>query len=228
MAEDKNDKKVEDVKEEDFFNDVLDDPEEDDNEKELDDKGDGDIKDDTDDEEKERSQKNKDAEEARKRREAEEKAKKALEEKKAKEAEEAKKKTDVKEKQTQTLGKQLDKFKEARPDVDLKSLDDDKSFKKFINGKLLGKQDFTELYDEYVEVRAEMSGKSSDEVETNYKTKANASSGSTKSKTAQTTNDVYSEKEYNRIVAKLPLMSDEEAEGVMGKLDRSTDFYNKK
>lgn len=232
MAEEKKDntQQVEDINEEKFFDDVLDDPEEENEQPKQETESEEPPKEEETEEEKnKRSQKNKDAEEARKRREAEAKAKKALEQKKAKEKEDAEKAKSAKEKQTETLGKQLEDFKKDYPDVDLKALDSDKSFKKFIDGKLLGRKDFKGLYKDYLEFRSELTGKSEDELESDYRVKAQASSGSTTSKQDTGPNeDVYSEQEYNDIVAKLPFMLPEEAEKVLDKLDRSTKYYAKK
>lgn len=222
MDDNEKDLKVETVDEEqDFFKDVLDDPEVDEVEK-LDAEGE-----ETDQQKKDRSQKNIDAEAKRKRLEAEAKAQKALEEKKAKEEAEAQKQKEAKEKQIGSLGKQLDEFKKDFPDVDLKELDKDKSFKRYIDGKLLGKKHFTDLYKEYLEVRSELSGKSKEEVETNYKKKADSSSGSSTPKSETNPNDVYSEEEYNQIIAKLPYMTDAEVRKVMEKFDKSTKYYKK-
>ncbi len=229
MADNEKDLQVETVDEEqDFFKDVLDDPEVDETEK-LDAEGN-----ETEQQKKDRSQKNIDAEAKRKRLEAEAKAQKALEEKKAKEEAEAQKQKEAEDKQREarekqlgSLGKQLDDFKKDFPDVDLKELDKDKSFKRYIDGKLLGKKHFTDLYKEYLEVRSELSGKSKEEVETNYKKKAGSSSGSSIPKSETNPNDVYSEEEYNQIVAKLPYMSDAEARKVMAKFDKSTKYYQK-
>lgn len=229
MNDNEKDFQVETVDEdEDFFKDVLDDPELDEEEK-LDAEGE-----ETDQQKKDRPQKNIDAEAKRKRLEAEAKAQKALEEKKAKEEAEAKKQKEAedkqreaKEKQISLLGKQLDEFKKEFPDVELKELDKDKAFKLYIDGKLLGKKHFTDLYKEYLEVRSELSGKSKEEVERNYRKKAQSSSGSSVPKSETNPNDVYSEEEYNQIIAKLPYMSDAEAQKVMAKFDRSTKYYQK-
>lgn len=222
MDDNEKDLQVETVDEEqDFFKDVLDDPEVEEAEK-LDAEGE-----ETEQQKKDRSQKNIDAEAKRKRLEAEAKAQKALEEKKAKEEAEAQKQKEAKEKQIGSLGKQLDEFKKDFPDVDLKELDKDKSFKRYIDGKLLGKKHFTDLYKEYLEVRSELSGKSKEEVETNYKKKADSSSGSSTPKSETNPNDVYSEEEYNQIIAKLPYMTDAEVRKVMDKFDKSTKYYKK-
>ncbi len=229
MNDNEKDLQVETVDEEqDFFKDVLDDPEVEEAEK-LDAEGD-----ETKEQKKDRPQKNIDAEAKRKRLEAEAKAQKALEEKKAKEEAEAQKQKEAedkqreaREKQLSSLGKQLDEFKTDFPDVDLKELDKDKSFKRYIDGKLLGKKHFTDLYKEYLEMRSELSGKSKEEVERNYRKKAESSSGSSVPKSETNPNDVYSEEEYNQIIAKLPYMSDAEVGKVMEKFDRSTKYYQK-
>jgi hypothetical protein len=231
MNDNEKEVKVEPIDEEkDFFKDVLDDPEAED--EELDVKPDPEGE--TEEQKKERSQKNIDAEAKRKRLEAEAKAQKALEEKKAQEEAEAKKQKETedkqkeaKEKQIGTLGKQLDDFKKDFPDVDLKELDNDKSFKRFIDGKLLGKKHFTDLYKEYLDIRSELSGKPKEEVEANYKKKAEASSGTSTPKSETNPNDVFSEEEYNKMIAKLPYMSDADAKKVMAKFERSTKYYQK-
>lgn len=229
MNDNEKDLQVETVDEDqDFFKDVLDDPELDEEEK-LDAEGE-----ETDQQKKDRSQKNIDAEAKRKRLEAEAKAQKALEEKKAQEEAEAQKQKEAedkqreaKEKQLNSLGKQLDEFKKEFPDVELKELDKDKAFKLYIDGKLLGKKHFTDLYKEYLEVRSELSGKSKEEVERNYRKKAESSSGSSIPKSETNPNDVYSEEEYNQIIEKLPYMSDDEVRKIMPKFDKSTKYYQK-
>lgn len=172
--------------------------------------------------EEEQRRKNKDAEEARKRREAEEKAKKAEE---AKKDESDKKEAD----RTNKLGEQLVQFRKKYPDVELAELDKDKSFKKFIDGKLLGKKDFISLYEDYLEMRSEFSGKTPDEVRKVHRKKEQASSGSSLGSSQQpnTVSDVYSEEEIERLSQKIPLMSHQEAERVMEKFDRSIDYYKK-
>jgi len=224
MNDDQKNQEVEAVDEEkDFFKDVLDEPEVEEEApvvKKVEE---------TDEQKNKRSQKNIDAEAKRKRLEAEakDKAQKALDEKLAKEEAVAKKKDEAKEKQTETLGEQLSNFKKEMPEVDLKELDNDKSFKKYINGKLLGKQTFIELYKEYLEVKSDLSGKTKDEIQTNYQKKAQASSGSSKANAETNPASVYSEEEYNKIMARLPYMSDEESTKVMEKFDRTTKHYTK-
>lgn len=203
--------------EKDFFADLLDNEVED-----TDNESDGDQvkesepvqpKEDTEEEAKRR--KNKDAEEARKRREAEEKVELEEEQKKKENA-----------KRTNKLGEQLISFKQTYPDVDLKVLDADVHFKRYIDGKILGKKDFTELYEEFVSFRNEVS-KRDPQVVSN-ETKANSSTGSQQSVGNNTGADVFTEKELETITRKIPLLSDKEARKVMEKFERSVLYYNKK
>lgn len=163
-----------------------------------------------------RSQKNRDAEEARKRREREKR-----EREKVKEIEEE-------SKRVQKLGEQLVEFKKKYPSVDLAELDEDKNFKRFIEGKLLGKKDFTQLYEEYLEVKAELSGKTTEEIKKNYERKAQASSGSSIAKEISTQTDVYSEEEFKRITEKIPFMHPEEVDRIWEKYEKSLNYYKNK
>jgi hypothetical protein len=225
MLDDEKDKI--DEKEDKFFEDLLDDIDDNEDEEENnEDKGDG--------KKDNRSQKNRDAEEARKRREAEEKAKreeeerkKAEEEAKRKAEEEKKKAEENASKKTQKLGEQLVDFKKKYPDVDLAELDNDKSFKRYIDGKLLGKKDFTSLYEEYLEMKSELSGVSQDEVRKNYERKAKSSSGTAIPRGNDNPTEVYSEEELKRITDKLPYMSDKETNKIMEKFEKSVEFYKK-
>jgi hypothetical protein len=115
--------------------------------------------------------KNKNAEEARKRREAEAKLAKDeepeddLEEEASEEVQEEKVeaqvvktqveevKTKPKEDNVNRLGKQLVSFKQKYPEIDLEQLDQDKAFKRYIDGKLLGSKDFASLYEDFVEMK---------------------------------------------------------------------------
>jgi len=184
--------------------------------------------------------KNKNAEEARKRREAEAKAKKDAEAKpnptvenatanqpataEVKQEEPAKPATDPKVEQVNKLGEQLVLFKQKYPDVDLAQLDGDKSFKRFIDGKLMGKKDFTKLYEEFQEFRQEMGLQAQTQ---SNQIKSQASTGSPVS-TATTGSDVFSEDELRRVSEKLPFMSPREAGKVEAKLKRSIQFYDNK
>lgn len=176
-----------------------------------------------------RSQKNRDAEEARKRREAEKKAKeaeKAEADKKAKESAEKEK-----EKRTNELGRQLVSFSKKYPDVDIAKLEKDKTFKKFIAPQLLGKRSFTELYEDYVEIKSGGNEEESKKVQENYRKKAEASSGSSIGAgegSPSPGEDVFSEAEYNRILQRAPFMTDAEYEKVSEKLERSEKLYSKK
>src|SRR5690606_2755418 len=130
-------------------------------------------------------------EEARKRREREKREREKIKEIEKKQEEESK--------QVQKLGEQLVDFKKKYPNVDLGELDEDKNFKRFIEGKLLGKKDFTQLYEEYLEVKAELSGKTTEEIKKNYERKAQSSSGSSIAKEITTPTDVYSEEEFKKL-----------------------------
>jgi len=197
--------------------------------------------------EEELRRKNKDAEEARKRREAEAKSKEEAEAKakeaEAKKQEEAKKleekveqqtkveTQEIKQKaeQTNRLGEQLVKFKAIYPEVDLSALDKDNNFKKFINGKLLGKQNFVELYEDYIELTSSISGKNQNELKKNYEIKAKASSGTSKpSGKADAIAEVYSQEELDKLVKRIPLMSDNEVKKIQEKFNRSVEYYKKK
>lgn len=176
----------------------------------------------------EERRKNKDAEEARKRREAEAKAK-AEEEARLKAEEEAKKQNESKRQKTEKdLGDQLVDFKKKYPDADLATLDKDTHFKRYIDGKLLGKKDFTALYEEYLDMRSSLSGKTAEEIRTNYERKAQSSSGSSTSAGGTKPNvDVYSEEELRKISERLPFMSRQEAAKIDEKLNRSINYYKK-
>lgn len=220
--------KVDDVNEDEkFFEDVLDDPETKPEPGES--KGDDDE---TEEEKKKRleeeqRQKNKDAEMARKRREAEAKAEQARKEKEAKEKEFADKKAKAKEEQLGSLGKQLDEFKKEFPDIDLKELDQDKQFKKFITGRLLGNKHFTDLYKEYEEMKSNFSGKTKEEIQASYKKKAESGSGSSVSRQEATTTEIFTEEEFAKIQARIPYMTDEEYDKIVEKFDRSYNHYSK-
>jgi len=231
MPEEKKveDKQIEEEKkidEKDFFVDLLN-PEDDEDETDDDEQKKKAAEEAKAKDEEEQRRKNKDAEEARKRREAEAKAKAEAD---AKAAEEASRKQTSKETPNENvnkLGEQLVEFKKKYPDVELVELDKDANFKKYIEGKLLGRKDFTGLYEEYVELRQSLSGKSQEEIRQSYERKAAASSGSSKTTTSDTP-DVYSEEELEKISKKLPYMSRAEADRVSAKLDKSIAFYENK
>jgi len=179
--------------------------------------------------------KNKNAEEARKRREAEEKAKKEAEEKAKKEAEEKakleseKKKKETRESNEEKLGKQLLEFTKKYPDIELRELDNDPNFKKFIDGQLLGKKHFIELYEDFTALKKNLSGKSQEEIERDYHKKSRSAVGSLGTGASATdVGDIYSEDELEKLAAKLPLMNDAEADKIMAKFQKSIDFYSKK
>ena len=188
--------------------------------------------------------KNKNAEEARKRREAEAKEQKAQEgeesqeeeanqeqeEEKVEETKEEVKveeaKEEPKENDVNRLGKQLVSFKQKYPQVDLEQLDSDNAFKKYIDGRLLGSKDFISLYEEFVEMKAELQGVESQVVQRNYM-KAQSSSG-TSTSTSTTTGDVFSEEEMRKLSQRIPLMNPKEVAKIEEKLSRSIAYYDKK
>jgi hypothetical protein len=194
--------------------------------------------------EEQQRQKNKDAEEARKRKAAEAKAKADAEA--AKQAELQAKVTTTEQTQPEQqvkpqettkpqqnnaenvnqLGQQLVEFKSKYPDIDLAQLDGDKAFKKFIDGKLLGKKHFTKLYEEYVELKAEITGTEAKVIQTKYQ-KANSSSGSSVS-AASTSSEVFSEEELRKVAARLPTMNPKEAAKIEEKLKKTIAFYDSK
>jgi colicin import membrane protein len=186
------------------------------------------------DNEEQQRQKNKDAEEARKRRAAEAKAK--ADEEAAKKAElqakvvaptPAKPEEQVKpQPDVNKLGQQLVDFKSKYPEMDLSQLDADKAFKKYIDGKLLGKKDFTALYEEYVELKAEITGVEQKVVRNNYQ-KAQSSSGSSVSPVANR-GEVYSEEELRKLASRLPTMNPKEASKIEEKLKKSIAYYDSK
>lgn len=213
----------------DFFNDVIEEPEVDE-EKKLSDE--------------EQRQKNKNAEEARKRREREAKEKSEpgkpqpeenSEEKKEeppkqeeKSPEEPPKQEEKSErdKKVEELGRQLYDFQNKYPDIDIASLDKDVHFKNYLEGKLLGKKNFTELYEEYVSFKTELSGKEKEAIINEY-LKNNSSSGSSAKNTSQT-DDVYSEDELNDVASKLSTMNPSDAKKVREKFYRSLKYYENK
>jgi hypothetical protein len=181
----------------------------------------------------EQLRKNKNAEEARKRREAEAKAVKtetvAPTEEAKKPAEPivepaSEKPADPKVEQVNKLGEQLVQFKQKYPDVDLAKLDGDKAFKRFIDGRVLGKKDFTTLYEEYQEFRSEMGVTVQQQ---NNQIKSQAATGSSVSSVADV-NDVFSEDELRKLSERLPFMNPKEASKIDGKLQRSIRYYEKK
>jgi hypothetical protein len=182
--------------------------------------------------------KNKNAEEARKRREAEAKAQaeaQPVEEAPAKEetpqeVKEEPKVEEVKEEPKQSevnrLGEQLVEFKKKYPEIDLQELDNDKVFKRYIDGKLLGSKDFTALYEEFIDFKADLSGVEAQTIQRNY-IKAQSSSGSSTS-TSTTTGDIFSEEEMRQLSGRIPLMNPKDVAKIEEKLKRSIAYYDKK
>jgi hypothetical protein len=220
-------KKDKQEQEEEFFKDFLD--VSDDEDETDEEQGDGsEEKSGTDDSEEEKRKlaeeeqrrKNKDAEEARKRREAEAKKKDKQETEKKKPG------TDEMEKR---LGDELYAFKRRYPDIDLEKLDKDSTFRKYLDGKLFGRKNFTELYEEYVEFRKELSGKSEEEIIKSHQRKAESGSpSSTGGGKTNVPDDIYSEEELQKIADKIPFMSDQELAKVESRFDKSLEFYRKK
>lgn len=185
--------------------------------------------------------KNKNAEEARKRREAEAKLAKEQEEEVAvEETEEVVEevveepqveepveevKTKPKDENVNRLGEQLVKFKQKYPQIDLEQLDQDKAFKRYIDGKLLGNKDFISIYEDFVEMKAEIQGVESKTIERNY-IKAQSSSGSSTS-TSTTSSDVFSEEEMRKLAQRIPLMNPKDVAKIEEKLNRSIAYYEK-
>lgn len=221
------------VNEQDLFKDLLEDADEDSDEEE---KSEEEKK-----KEEEERQKNKNAEEARKRREAEAKAK-AEEDAKAKAEADAKAKAETETKEADEkskkheenrtkLGEQLIEFSKKYPDVKLADLDKDKAFKQYIDEKLLGKKSFIQLYEEFAEVKKAISGNKDDkqEQDAGEDPRANASSGSATGKgSGSGATDIYSEEEFDKLVSKIPLMSDNEFKKVEAKFNKSYLYYKKK
>jgi len=124
------------------------------------------------------------------------------------------------------LGKQLVEFKSKYPDIDLAQLDNDKAFKKFIDGKLLGKKDFIKLYEEYVELKAEITGSEVQVVRNNYQKSQSSSGKATGS--VDVSSEVFSEEELRRVASRLPFMSTKEAAKIEAKLKKSIAYYESK
>lgn len=211
-----------------YFEDLLDDvfsDEETEEEEGNDTEEESDIKEEKPEEEElseeEQRKKNKDAEEARKRRAREAKEK---EEAEAKEKEQAEKK-EVEETNVNKLGEQLAEFKKKYPDIDLAKLDEDKNFKKFIDGKLLGKKEFVELYEDYVELVSDVSD--NEDVKIRHQIKRQASSGTSQG-VGEGVPEIYSEEEFNKLVEKMPTMSQGAIDKVWDKFQKSLEFYKKK
>lgn len=183
--------------------------------------------------------KNKDAEEARKRREAEEKKQKEeaeLEKQRLeKERIEAEKEAEAKTQEAKTqkdknnqneLGKQLTDFKDKYPSIDLGKLDSDEHFKKFIDGKLLGKKDFIGLYEDYQEFKVGLTGETKEEAELRYKIKEEASTGS-KQPDSQGDSDVYSKEELEKLSEQARTMSPSKYNSIKDKFERSIQHHEK-
>lgn len=178
--------------------------------------------------------KNKNAEEKRKRLEAEAKAKAEQEEKDKAEKDKAladTKNLENEEKKNadrvNKLGEQLVKFKKDYPNIDIEALDKDVHFKRYIDGKLLGKKDFTELYKDYLDLQSNFSGKSEEDLRKNYEKKADSGSGSFVNKGAVEAG-VFTEEELEKLAEKMPFMNDKEVDKIMEKFDKSLNFYKNK
>lgn len=178
--------------------------------------------------EEEKLRKNKDAEEARKRREKEEKDRKAEEQAKAdKEKAEADKEEKAKENRKR-IGEQLIDCRKKYPEIDFEALDKDENFREFINGRLLGKKTFTELYEDYLKLSKNLSGKSDEEIRENFEKKSISSPGSTKGGGGGGNPDgIYSEAEYDSLVERLPFMSDAEYKAISAKFQKTDEYFQK-
>jgi hypothetical protein len=184
----------------------------------------------------EQRRKNKDAEEARKRREAEAKSTKEEEppveekvepkEKAKEEAPKAEPKAENQATKTNLLGEQLVEFKAKYPEVDLSTLDRDTNFKRFIDGKILGKKDFSQLYEDYIDFTSSVSGRSQEELKANHIKKAQASSGSSVPKgSSKPQEDIFTQDELEQVAARIPLMNDKDAKKIFEKFDKSVEYY---
>ena len=172
--------------------------------------------------------KKKNAEEAQKRRDreakekAEAEAKAKAEEEERKKAEEERAKSESASKQDSQvilLAKQIADFKVKHPEIDLTKLQKDADFTEYISGKILGKKNFNDLYEDYVGFVSRVGGKLPEEV---MKNAFKASSGSS-SKGAGNTG-VYSLEELNKKARHYSSLSTEERE----KYHRSIAYHDKK
>ena len=141
---------------------------------------------------------------------------------------ESKSKENKEETPQNKLGKQLVDFRTKYPNIELVELEKDASFKKFAKGKLLGSQNFIEIYEDYAELIKETSGKTDEEISQNYARKAGSSSGTSTSKGANLPDDVFTEEELAKLTARIPLMNDKEAAKVLNKYEKSIAFYKSK
>lgn len=173
--------------------------------------------------------------EAKQKLEAEEKAK-AEAEAKAKVDDEAKKKADEeahakseseqkKATQVQVLAKQIADFKIKYSDVDIQKLQQDKNFTEYLDGKLLGKKSFTELFEGYSEFVKRIGGK---DLTTELSKNSAKPSSQSANKGLTPPSDIYSEEELNSLSKRLPFMHLKEYDKVSAKIARSVAYYNKK
>lgn len=158
--------------------------------------------------------------EAKEKAEAEAKAKAEEEERKKAEEERAKSESASKQdSQVILLAKQIADFKVKHPEIDLTKLQKDADFTEYISGKILGKKNFNDLYEDYVGFVSRVGGKLPEEV---MKNAFKASSGSS-SKGAGNTG-VYSLEELNKKARHYSSLSTEERE----KYHRSIAYHDKK
>lgn len=198
-------------------------------------------------EQKAEALKKKNAEEAQKRREkeAKEKAEKEAKEKAEQEAKaeaDAKAKAEAKKKaedearakseseqqnatQVLELSKQIADFKTKYPDVDIQKLQKDADFTEYLEGKLLRKKTFSELYANYSDYVKRVGGKDTAEI---YGKNANKPSSGGSHTGDPTPTDIYSEEELKALNEKIPLMDDKKYDAVAAKLKRSIAYYDKK
>lgn len=175
---------------------------------------------------KEEADKKAKEEEEAKAKEEESKAKAELEKKAREEAEAEATAKAKKNEVTNKLGAQLAEFKTKYPDVDLASLDKDPFFMDWARPQLLGKKDFTQLYEDYNQKLAQVTGQKVEDVTKNYiKTKG---PGSSKTNQGQPVGEVYSEAELLKLAQKMPQMKPEEYNQIKEKYRRSIAFYDKK
>lgn len=159
-------------------------------------------------------------EEAKAKAEAEAKAKAEEEERKKAEEERAKSESASKQdSQVVLLAKQIADFKLKHPEIDLAKLQKDADFTEYISGKILGKKNFNELYEDYVGFVSRVGGKLPEEV---MKNAFKASSGSSLKGAGNA--DIYSLDELNKKARHYASLSTEERE----KYHRSIAYHDKK
>lgn len=158
--------------------------------------------------------------EAKEKAEAEAKAKAEEEERKKAEEERAKSESASKQdSQVVLLAKQIADFKVKHPEIDLAKLQKDADFTEYISGKILGKKNFNDLYEDYVGFVSRVGGKLPEEV---MKNAFKASSGSSLKGAGNA--DIYSLDELNKKARHYASLSTEER----AKYHRSIAYHDKK